>query len=119
MIYKQALSQIIDEVLSKADHKLLVSINVAELELQKLFVTCNGKTYKGTFNSIKQQLSSEIRFDVWKNYKILKEEQLIFDEPSLGTTLVIQKTFLEQQLELDTLLHNIVLSWFNTPQIYV
>ncbi len=116
MFYHQAISESLQFVLNNPDHHLLVSIQIAESD--RIFVTKIGHVYTGSSRSIKHQFSATLRRDILKQYLILKTDNLIQDEPDLGSSLAVQKQYLDTFLSFKEILNSTIVDWYRTRQIY-
>ena len=117
MLYHQALYDSLQFVLNNPDHQLLVSIQTVNYE--RIFVTKRGQVFTGSSRLIKQQLSATLRREIRKQYLTLQNDNLITDEPELGSSLAIQKHYLEFFLSFDDVLHSQIVTWFRIRQIFL
>jgi len=117
MLYVNALQNILGEVLNSPDHQLLVSSHIQEIEPYKLFITNNGNAYKGNSGTITPQLSMTLRQDIWSRYSEYKSNNTITDEPDFGSTLAVQKEYLEERLFFADTLRSIMLIWYRARQV--
>ena len=117
MLYHQAVNDSLQFVLNNPDHQLLVSIQTVNYD--RIFVTRNGRVFTGSSRLIKQQLSATLRREIRKHYLTLKNDNLITDEPELGSSLAIQKHYLEFFLSFDNILHSQIVTWFRIRQIFL
>jgi hypothetical protein len=116
MIYISVLSILLQETLQDPNHHLLAAVRVREIAPQMVFVTRNGKAFRGSLNRVKEQYSLAIRHQIWVRYQTVRtvNTEELTDEPELGFTIAVQKEQLERFLDLEGKLASILTAWVRT-----
>jgi hypothetical protein len=118
--YNLILSILLETHIHSREYELLVSIKLNHPNRPILFVTKTGKVFQGSLRAIKTQLSVSIRQSIWSDYlNQVDKGLLVTDEPTLGSTLAVQRTFLEQDpsINFNTRLEETLHTWMSATQV--